>query len=96
MSLENQLRDALRRQDPPAGFAERVVFRASAQRPETPRPRFRLLWPATALTATVALVLSISIEYRAIREERAARQTIQALQIVSEELNAARDQIVNQ
>jgi hypothetical protein len=93
-NLEDQLRDALQRQDPSAGFAERVIHRA-ALRAEPPRPRFRLLWPAATLAGTAALMLSISIEYRNLQEARAGRLTIQALQIASEELNTARDQILS-
>ncbi len=98
-NLEDQLRKALRREDPPEGFAERVILQAKAareQRWESPRPRFRLLWPAATVVATTALVLSISIEYRSLREERAAKQAIQALQIASEELNLARNKVLNQ
>jgi hypothetical protein len=105
MSLENQhleakLRQALRRQDPPGGFAERVVLlnrnRKGASVRSTPRPRFRLLWPAATFAATAALILSISIEYHAVQEERAGRQAIQALQIASQELNMARDKVLSQ
>ena len=104
-NLEVELRKALRREAPPEGFAERVVYQATSmraqQRRETPRPRFRLLWPAATFAATTALVFSLSIEYHAVyqekvQEERAGRQAIQALRIVSEELNTARDKIVNQ
>jgi hypothetical protein len=96
MNLENELRDALRRQEPQEGFAERVVQKARMGRPEHAHPRSRFLWPAAALAASAALVLSISIEYRSIQEERAAQQTIQALRMASEELNIARNTILNQ
>lgn len=103
-NLEDQLRKALRREDPPEGFAERIILQAKAareQRWESPRPRFRLLWPAATVAATTALVLSISIEYRAVyqeraQEERAGRQAIQALQIASEKLNMARNKVLNE
>jgi hypothetical protein len=94
--LETQLRQALQRQAPPAGFAERVIRQT---RPA--QSRRRLLWPATALAGVAALVLSISIQRQAavhekLREEQAARQTIQALQIVAEELNTARNTVLDQ
>ncbi len=104
-NLETQLREALRRQDPPEGFAERVVLEAESaraqRRRETPRPRFPLLWPAATFAATLALVFSISVEYRAVyqekvQEERAGRQVIQALRIASEELNIARNKALEQ
>ena len=95
-NLEDQIRDALRRQDPSDGFAGRVLLRSqTALRAETPRPRFRILWPAT-VAATAALALSISIEYHSLQEQSAGRQAIQALQIASEELNTARDKVLNQ
>jgi hypothetical protein len=96
--LEAKLSHALRRENPPEGFAERVVLQARTAREkrwETPRPRFRLLWPAATLAAATALMLSISIEYRNLQEARAGRLTIQALQMASEELNSARDQILS-
>ncbi|HEY1760849.1 MAG TPA: hypothetical protein VGG72_36100 [Bryobacteraceae bacterium] len=93
-NLETKLREAFRRQDPPAGFAERVVYQAG--QPHRPRPRHRLLWPAAAFAAAAALVFSFALEYRSLQEERAGLQTIEALQIVSQELNAARDKVLDQ
>jgi hypothetical protein len=103
MNLENELRKALRREEPSEGFAERVVLQAEsarAERREALQPRLRRLWPAASLAATSVLVLSVSIEYRAvhqerIQEERAGRQAIQALRIASEKLNTARNKILN-
>jgi len=102
-NLEDQIRDALRPQDPPEGFAERLLVqcalqsaRKAALRAETPRPRFRLLWPTATVAATAALALSISIEYHSLQEQWAGRQAIQALQIASEELNSARNKVLNQ
>ena len=96
-NLEDQIRDALRRQDPPDGFAGRVLLRSQAAlRADTPRPRFRILWPAATVAATAALALSISIEYHSLQEQWAGRQAIQALQIASEELNTARNKVLNQ
>jgi hypothetical protein len=96
MNLEDKLREALHRQDPPDGFAQRVAGRVLQTRQDPTRRRSRLLWPAVSVAAAAALVLSISVEYRNSQEERAARQTIQALQIASEELNIARDKVLNQ
>jgi hypothetical protein len=96
MNLEDKLREALQRQDPPDGFAQRVAARVLRARQSPPRGRSRLLWPAVSVAAAAALMLSISVQYRNFQEERAARQTIQALQIASEELNIARDKVLNQ
>lgn len=100
MNLEDQLREALRRQDPPEGFAERVIQRTEpvqtrfqSHRAE-PKWRFRLLWPAVSF-ATAALMLSVGVEYRRVQQERAGQQAILALRIVSEKLNMVRDKVVN-
>jgi hypothetical protein len=97
VNLETKLRQALQRQGPSAGFAERVVGQT---RPS--QSRRRQLWPATVLAGAAALVLSVSMQHQValrqekLREEEAARQTVQALQIVAEELNTARDTILDQ
>jgi hypothetical protein len=100
MNLENQLRDALRRQDPPEGFAERAIRQtgpaAARFRRVQPKPRFRWLWaalPAVAMAAT--LVLALSVQHRRAQEEQAGKQAIYALQIVAEELNMAQNEVLN-
>jgi hypothetical protein len=96
MNLEDNLREALQRQSPPDGFGQRVAGRVLQARQDPPRRRSRLLWQAVSVAAAAALVLSISVQYRNLQEERAARQTIQALQIASEELYIVRDKVLNQ
>jgi hypothetical protein len=96
MNLEDNLREALQRQSPPDGFGQRVASRVLQARQDPPRRRARLLWQAVSVAAAAALVLSISVQYRNLQEERAARQTIQALQMASEELNIVRDKVLNQ
>lgn len=96
MNIEDKLREALQRRDAPEGFAQRLGGRVLRTRQDPPHRRSRLLWPAVSVAAAAALVLSISVQYRSFQEERAARQTIQALQIASEELNLARDKVLNQ
>ena len=102
MNLDDRLRDALRRGDPPEGFAERLRERISQEpiapareihrRVEEP-PRqswFRWVWlPASACAALTAVLFSVAISNRHVQEERAGRQAIQALQIASEKLNLA-------
>src|ERR1035438_3112794 len=104
MNLEDKLREALQRQDPPEGFTGRLaeklgrsVLRARQDSPrqDPPRRRSRLLWPAVSVAAAAALVLSVSVQYRNFQEERAAKQTIEALRIASEELNLVRDKVLN-
>lgn len=88
MNLEDQLRNALQRQDPPEGFAERVIGRAARQR--TPR----WVWPALAAIAA-AVMLSIAGEYRRAQEERAGQQAIMAIRMVADELNMAQNEVLN-
>lgn len=98
MKLEDELRNALRRQDPPAGFAERVIQQAGPARanfrPAPPKRRPLLWWPAFA-AAAAAVVFSISVENRHREEEEAGRQAIVALRIASQKLNQVRDKVVN-
>jgi hypothetical protein len=99
MNLEDQLRDALRRQDPPEGFAERVIQNAGPLRVQfrsvPPKPRFRWLLPAVAVAAAVAVVFSVSVQHRRAQEELAGRQAIYALQLVAEGLNMAQSEVLN-
>ena len=91
MSLEDQLRSALRPQDPDPAFAVRVRQQAeSGHRFWSRRP---WLWPAVAV-ATIVISISASLEYRRIQAENASRQAIVALRIASEKLNNARSKVL--
>jgi hypothetical protein len=100
--LEDQLRSALRRKDPPAGFAVRVMEKTvekvekEAENMVAGASRWRQWWPATAVFATlaaaVAVVSIVAPVYQRQREERAGRQAVAALQIAAEKLNFVRDQ----
>jgi len=99
MNLEDQLKEALRREEPPEGFAERVIRQAGparAQFREKPRkPRFRWwTWPAVA-TVAATMAMSVAVEYRRAQEAEAGRQAILAIQIVAEELNMAQNEVLN-
>jgi hypothetical protein len=98
MKLEDELRNALRRQDPPAGFAERVIQQAGPARanfrPAQPKRRPYVWWPAFA-AAAAAVVFSLSVENRHRQEEEAGRQAIVALRIASQKLNAVREKVVD-
>ena len=99
MNLEDELKQALRRQNPPAGFAERVIERAGPAQVRLriePKRRWRVVWPGMGLAAAAAAVaLSVAVDYRHRQEEEAGRQAILALRIASEKLNMARDRILN-
>jgi hypothetical protein len=93
-NIDDQLRAALRRREPPPGFADRVLERTKLEVP-APRPRriWGALWAAGAIAAMLTLVSLSVTTYRHTREERAARQAQLALRIASEKLNLARDRV---
>jgi negative regulator of sigma E activity len=102
--LDALIRAALRRQEPPAGFAERVMARVAAE----PAPRLgwirrvkallglpRRRWAAVGAVACLLLLIGV-VQYR--REQRAEGemakvQLKQALHIASSKLNLARKRV---
>ena len=98
--LENDLRKALERREPPAGFAERVL--AQLELAPTPKPGWRealislvrvpsLRWATAGVVACLLLTLG-ALHYRRVQLERAAgeaakAQVMQALRIASKKLN---------
>ena len=97
MNLEDELRAALRREDPSPGFAQRVVAHAKSK--PAPKSWFssrswfpKIMW-ATALAAMLVIGFGVS-EYRERQAERAARQTVMALRIAAEKLNMTRDKVL--
>jgi hypothetical protein len=106
--LEDLLRNALRRQDPPAGFAERVMASARAGLPSRPRegeelrpdPRPWFAFPGRRWAAAAAIcalvVAGAAIEYRAraqARRELARREFVLALRITGDKLEFVREQL---
>jgi hypothetical protein len=85
--LEDQLRSTLHRQDPPPGFAARVLAKTA----ERPSRHPRVWWAAAAIAAGVMIVSIYIGMAEKQREERAGRQAIAALQIAVEKLNLVRD-----
>jgi hypothetical protein len=81
--LEQELKAALARTDPPAGFAGRVARRAV--RPVFPR------WMAAA--AAVIVLAGAGAGYRQYRGEMAKRQVLQAFEIASETVNRIQAQV---
>ena len=92
MNLDDELRAALRREDPSPGFARRVVARAQS----TPAPkasrRPAMLW-AAAIAAMLVVGFTVESEYRQMKAERAGRDAVIALRITAEKLNQTRDKI---
>src|SRR5688572_26785418 len=97
-NMDDELRNAFRREEPPEGFADRVLQRARGQvrQPQTTRPFMR--WAAAAI-----IVASVAggVQYRAVqqaREERirgeaAKEQVIQALRIAGSKLQLVQAKI---
>ena len=105
--IENQLRDALGRRQPPEGFAERVMERigregaATATRPVVMerRPVLHRTWfRFAALAACVALIVAGSLVQlrleRQARERARAEQAFAALQLTAGKLHSVRARIV--
>jgi hypothetical protein len=89
MNLDDELRAALRRENPSPGFAERVV--ANARKPKA--SIHRMIW-AAALAAMLVIGFTSAYEYRQMKAERASRDAILALRITAEKLNLAREKVV--
>ena len=90
--LENELRAALRREDPSPGFTQRVMARARSSR--APKARIhRMVW-AAALAAMLLIGFSATYEYRQRQAERAGRDAVIALRIAAEKLNMTRDKVL--
>jgi hypothetical protein len=83
--LEQDLRDALAREEPPADFASRVVRRA--ERPVYRFPR----WLAAA--AAVIVLAGAGLGYRQYRGEIAKEQLLQAFKIASVKVNRIQTQV---
>jgi len=85
--FEQDLRSALRREEPPAGFTERVLARAGVK--AAPR---RTAWMAAAIAA--CLLLSIGgFEYRQYQGRKAKNELLLALEIAGSKLNLAEQKI---
>jgi hypothetical protein len=82
--LENRLRRALERVEPPAGFADRAIARARAQGP-------RSQWLAAA--AAVFVLVGASYAYRWHEGQTAKRQVLLALRITSAKLTHIQAQV---
>ena len=93
MSLENDLRNALRRESPPAGFASRVLQRIEHEQHAPRRTRW---WRAVAASVTLTAILggwaAHNIHER--REgERAREQVLLALKIAGEKVRYAQQEV---
>ena len=85
--FESDLRAALRREQPPDGFARRVAARASMKT----EPR-RAGWMAGAIAACLLLSTGV-FEYRQYQGRKAKQELLLALEITGSKLNLAERQI---
>jgi hypothetical protein len=98
-NIDDELRNVLRREEPPDGFADRVLQRAArgrVQQRQTNRPLVR--WAAAAV-----IVASVAggVQYRAVQQEREERirgeaakeQVVQALRIAGSKLQLVQAKI---
>ncbi len=96
MTIEDQLRAALRRESPPSGFAAKVIAKANSRR----LPRWiwrRPMTLALAVAITLAAVIPPAVkDYRRRQQERALdaeAQLLTALSITQTQLRRVSDQI---
>lgn len=87
-NFEDELRSALRRENPPAGFANRVLERTS------PRAGGRPHWAAWAVAASLLLSMG-GVEYKRRQDQgqRAKQQLLLALDITSSKLALAQKRV---
>jgi hypothetical protein len=96
--MHDDLRDALRRVDPPAGFAERVInktrgvhnvrLKADATNVASPRPSFRWAVAATLVAATIGGGVWYRAEEQRREGEEARRQVLLSLNIAGSKLRS--------
>jgi hypothetical protein len=95
--LEDELRNAMRREDAPPGFAARVMARidaAPARRHVFHLPAFR--WAAAAVAAMLLLAAGIGYERQRtarMEGERAKEQVMLALRITGSKLQFVKEKI---
>jgi len=102
--MEKQLKNALRRCDPPAGFAERILAQVAVAEAKPVRPATRTpwRWPVLRWVAipTLAALLVLGFWYRGYQQQReeaagrAARQQVMlALRITGTRLRMAKAKV---
>ena len=84
--LENDLRAALRREEPPADFIVRVMSR-------TPAGRRKPRWIAAAVAACLLMGVG-GFGYREYRGRKARRELLLALQITGSKLKIAQQKVL--
>ena len=93
MNLDNELKHALRRESPPAGFASRVMLRIEEAEPRRSRPAW---WRAAAASVTLALLLGGYTTHRVLEQRkglRAKEEVLRAMAIASEKVRYAQQEV---
>jgi hypothetical protein len=97
MNLEDDLKRALRRQSPPAGFADRVMQRIEQESTKAdPRTRGPVWWRAAAASVTLAAILGGYATHRVVehrRGEHAKEQVLTAMRIAGEKVRYAQQEV---
>lgn len=90
--FEEELKKALRRQEPAAGFTERVLAQAATPRHQ---PRGWLMWQLTAAAATLLLAGGMAYQQHEhqVQGKAAKQKLLLALQIAGSKLQAAQQQV---
>ena len=84
--FEKDLRGALRREEPPPGFAGRVLARV-----DSPRPRYAR-WIGAAIAACLLLAAG-RFEYRQYEGRKAKQELLLALGIAGNKLSIAQEKV---
>jgi negative regulator of sigma E activity len=93
MTLENDLKRALRRQAPAPGFAGRVMQRIESEPAKKQRP---VWWRAAAASVTLAAILGGYATHKVAehrRGERAKEQVLTAMRIAGEKVRYAQQEV---
>jgi hypothetical protein len=96
MNLEDELKLALRRQEPSPDFTERVLARVAAPARRAPRTFQPWQQPMIRWVAPVAAALLLAAggtEYRHYRGERAKAQVLLAVRIAGSKLSKAQRKV---
>ena len=101
MNLENDLKRALRREAPPAGFSARVMAKIDVEDRQSclsGQARSPVLhwWRAAAASVTLAALLGGFVTHRIVerrRGERARQELLQALSIAAEKVSYAQQEV---
>lgn len=92
--FEHQLKSALRRVDPPAGFTERVLARVAQEHISAPRSGYRQWLAAVAALLLFAGTSSLYLRHeRVVEGETAKQKLLVAMHIAGFKLQQAQERV---